>query len=313
MWATNEELVKDDFYRAVVASRRTPKRYDGGQVRAYCDALQAEKQRTAEESKYWKESHAIEKMRSATEAAAGKAGGLANLIVMLESSDSGAAELAARALKVQSSHTELHSTLARAGVVAALVRLLARGTTSTMERIAGQAIWNLATNADNKVEIAHEGGIPPLVRMISGSPECQEIACGALGSLAFCEGNKLAILRAGALAPLREVLEEGETLARQLASAALRELCSSTEVMDEVLHDADAPASPILRRAIAGDTILDDVVVGIGRTAANFFAPQVDLQRLLDELYMDDDEAYIARLNRKLETRRYMVHRFGHH
>merc|ERR1711998_538684 len=61
---------------------------------------------------------------------------------------------------------------------------------------AAAALWNLATNADNQVRIAREGGIEPLIALLrDGSAEGKTEAAVALRNLAFNVNNKRNILR----------------------------------------------------------------------------------------------------------------------
>jgi len=57
---------------------------------------------------------------------------------------------------------------------------------------------NLSYNAENKVQIAREGGISPLIALVrDGTPEAKVEAAGALLNLALNAENKVQIAREG--------------------------------------------------------------------------------------------------------------------
>ncbi|KAK7243306.1 hypothetical protein RIF29_38099 [Crotalaria pallida] len=77
-------------------------------------------------------------------------------------------------------------------------------------------------NAENRVLIAENGGIPPLVQLLSyPDSKLQEHAVTALLNLSIDEGNKRLISKEGAVPAIIEVLENGSTVAKENSAAAL--------------------------------------------------------------------------------------------
>ncbi|CAL0303288.1 unnamed protein product [Lupinus luteus] len=77
-------------------------------------------------------------------------------------------------------------------------------------------------NAENRVLVAENGGIPPLVQLLFyPDSKIQEHAVTALLNLSIDEGNKKLISKDGAIPAIIEVLENGSTVAKENSAAAL--------------------------------------------------------------------------------------------
>ena len=117
----------------------------------------------------------------------GDAGGIAPLVSMLGSHDSGLQANAAGALSnLARNHFDNQAAIAKTGAVAPLCTLVREGSSATKDESAS-ALWSLATdNGPNKDTIAKLGGIDPIVGLlVSGSSDrSQEYIAGALCSLA---------------------------------------------------------------------------------------------------------------------------------
>ncbi|KAF4382134.1 hypothetical protein G4B88_009424 [Cannabis sativa] len=85
-------------------------------------------------------------------------------------------------------------------------------------------------NPENRILIAHNGGIPPLVQLLSyPDTKIQEHAVTALLNLSIDESNKKLIAREGAIPAIIEVLQKGSIEARENSAAAL----FSLSILDE--------------------------------------------------------------------------------
>ncbi|XP_062099007.1 U-box domain-containing protein 15 [Humulus lupulus] len=85
-------------------------------------------------------------------------------------------------------------------------------------------------NPGNRILIAHNGGIPPLVQLLSyPDSNIQEHAVTALLNLSIDESNKKFIAREGAIPAIIEVLQKGSIEARENSAAAL----FSLSILDE--------------------------------------------------------------------------------
>lgn len=279
--ASHRNVAEGAYWKAY-SGRSVPKRFDGGQVRAYLDMvneamLQDEPKQVSEDDlQAWLAEEHREQTAIARDA------GYRNLVLLLMGTSPESVEAAARAFRVHSADPTNHTAIRLAGGVAALTTLLANGAQPTVIRITVRALWNLAAHADNKTEIRRQGGIPPLVELLvlGGDAAHLEAITGTLNSLAVDDANKLAIVNAGAIAPLLELLGEGPTnVCKQLAGATLRELSVNPSICHELLRRPDS--SPALRRSIAGDTLVDGYVVALGRQASSFFAPVAEDEDML--------------------------------
>ncbi|XP_077246322.1 plant U-Box 15 [Tasmannia lanceolata] len=77
-------------------------------------------------------------------------------------------------------------------------------------------------NPDNRISIANNGGIPPLVHLLSyPDPKIQEHTVTALLNLSLDEGNKKSIAKEGAIPAIIDVLQKGTVEARENSAAAL--------------------------------------------------------------------------------------------
>ncbi|KAF4388531.1 hypothetical protein CsatB_007979 [Cannabis sativa] len=77
-------------------------------------------------------------------------------------------------------------------------------------------------NPENRILIAHNGGIPPLVQLLSyPDSKIQEHAVTALLNLSIDESNKKLIAREEAIPAIIEVLQKGSIEARENSAAAL--------------------------------------------------------------------------------------------
>jgi hypothetical protein len=261
-----------------MTSRPKPKRFDGAQLRAYCDARKAEAASINSANRV-DHSRSLNKQHELA-----RNGGLLSVVALLASPDPASAQVAARALKVQSLKAENHKALQRAGAIPALLSLLSHRTSwSATEENAARAIWNLAAHRDNKQCIANAGGIEVMIELVIRSDyasQTAEIAAGVLYSLSLHHDNKLRMVCAGVVPPLISLLENGLRIPAYFAAGALRELSEHTDVRPRLISE-NCPTSPALRRAIAKrTTLLDSELATTALQASDYFAPHLSTARL---------------------------------
>eukprot|EP00898_Chlorokybus_atmophyticus_P008546 jgi/Chlat1/8693/Chrsp88S08083 len=106
------------------------------------------------------------------------------------------------------------------------VHLLRHGSPWQKEA-AARVLCKLARNNDNKVIIALEGAVTPLVELLrsTSSPQGQEAAAAALCNLCDKDANnKVEVAREGAIPPLVSLLRHGLPTVQEVAAEALRNL-----------------------------------------------------------------------------------------
>jgi hypothetical protein len=118
-----------------------------------------------------------------------------------------------------------HCTLAAAGAIPALVKVLRDGTDGSKTIIA-RIMWDFAYyGADNGQCIVAAGAVPLLVQLLTdGITAAHEGVAGALVSLARDKDGQSAIVDAGAIPPLVQLLREGSEGTRTRAAGTLRDL-----------------------------------------------------------------------------------------
>ena len=175
-----------------------------------------------------------------------RAGGIAPLVTMLNSSCEDAQTYAACALRHLSASAENKDEIVRKGGIVRFVAMLSTGTLDG-QRHAANALWQVATSAENKSAIVEAGGIPPLVALLKKSvapepneglkggeetesneqdrrsiAESKESAAAVLSELARSQmANRKLIFQEGAIAPLVILMFEGSTSAQKHATCAL--------------------------------------------------------------------------------------------
>ncbi|XP_028765462.1 U-box domain-containing protein 15 [Neltuma alba] len=104
-------------------------------------------------------------------------------------------------------------------------------------------------NSENRVLVAENGGIPPLVQLLSyPDSKIQEDAVTALLNLSIDEGNKILICREGAIPAIIEVLRSGSIEAKENSAAALFSLSMLDENKEIVgLSNGIPPLVELLR------------------------------------------------------------------
>ena len=175
-----------------------------------------------------------------------RAGGIAPLVTMLNSSCEDAQTYAACALRHLSASADNKDEIVRKGGIVRFVAMLSTGTVDG-QRHAANALWQVATSAENKSAIVEAGGIPPLVALLKKSiapkpteglkggeapesseqdlrsiAESKESAAAVLSELARSQmANRKLIFQEGAIAPLVILMCEGSTSAQKHATCAL--------------------------------------------------------------------------------------------
>ena len=170
------------------------------------------------------------------------AGGVPPLVMMLSSESVLAQRHAAATLSHLSASIKNKEAIANAGGIAPLVSLVSYGSMEAIKHSAF-ALWNLAMVADYKIAMCAAGVIPPLVGVLKfDNDESREYAAGVLSAIARTQGgNKKAIVEAGGIEPLVELLQDSSLQAQRHAACALWGLAEGKEgVYDKDIVDAGA-------------------------------------------------------------------------
>ncbi|KAI9985817.1 hypothetical protein PInf_024590 [Phytophthora infestans] len=148
--------------------------------------------------------------------------------------------------------------LRRVGLLPLLTPLLSEGTSNQQLWVA-EAIVTLASNSDdscvaiahpmgrlrsgflslsneeNRVLIAQENAVPPLVELLrTGTQAQKQWSAYTLGNLAHNDENRVEITREGAVTPLIELLRSGTEMQKQRAAFALGNLACDNDVAMDV-------------------------------------------------------------------------------
>ena len=193
------------------------------------------------------------------------------LVKLLSSAEKSESTKAARAIaRLARAHSSNQAAIARAGGTKILVSLVtvedggakkllgskaSDPSTVEMLRETASALWEMAANhPTNQLAIAAEGGIPPLIALLSHSPEIHRDAAGALWSLAANATNQAAIAEAGGIAPLVALLSNVHNKAAQdTAAGALCVLSGLPENRDAIAKAGGIPTLVALFGAGSAD------------------------------------------------------------
>ncbi|KAJ8599422.1 hypothetical protein CTAYLR_008006 [Chrysophaeum taylorii] len=151
----------------------------------------------------------------------------------------------ARVLSQLACNDENKKTIAKAGAIPVLVKLVEGGNDNDAAREwAAGTLQDLAVNDENKISIANAGAIPVLVKLAKdGTDGAKTRATGALLNLACNSENQIAIANAGAIPVLIELAEGGNDAARENAAGAMGNLAVNAENQIAI---AKAGAIPVL-------------------------------------------------------------------
>lgn len=161
------------------------------------------------------------------------AGGIPRLLDLLSSTSLKAKENAVSAVaQLALKNPDNQKEIAQHGGIPRLVSTLTEASSNSKElaqqqisMLAASAIWNVAdNNLSNQTLLLKEGAVPPVVALLGNpAPEMQMNAAGALAALARNHPESQgAVARAGAIAPLCNLVREaGMPETREAAAAAL--------------------------------------------------------------------------------------------
>jgi hypothetical protein len=125
------------------------------------------------------------------------------------------------------------STIASAGAIPPLVQLLGNGQRSdlhTPPERAALVLSELVRLPESKIDVVREGGLQPLVVMLSSScRESQAHAACALWHLSVVAEHKPMIVGMNSVQPLVKLLTHGSAQSQKCAARTLWQLCSSTD------------------------------------------------------------------------------------
>lgn len=156
-------------------------------------------------------------------------GGIAALTIMLQTAGAQGKKAAAEALQaVAAEDVDMKPRIAKSGAIPPLVAMVKAGNLQQQAAAAGalQALTYCPGRTDISAGIAGEGGIAPLVAMVTTGPlPLRSAAAGALCNLALANPpNQAAIIKAGALPALIQLLQHAQPDGQYAAAAALYNL-----------------------------------------------------------------------------------------
>ncbi|XP_057509885.1 U-box domain-containing protein 3-like [Actinidia eriantha] len=170
-----------------------------------------------------------------------EAGAIAPLIHVLRTGSSGAQENAAAALFSLSVLDEYRIKIGRSSAVKALVDLLHMGTLRG-KKDAATALFNLSIFHENKARIIQAGAVKYLVELMDPATEMVDKAVALLANLSTITEGCKAIVRAGGMPLLLEVIETGSNRGKENASSILFQLCiNNTKFCRLVLQEGAVP------------------------------------------------------------------------
>eukprot|EP00873_Tetraselmis_striata_P008985 jgi/Tetstr1/429249/TSEL_001911.t2 len=168
--------------------------------------------------------------------AAAAAGAVPALLRLLAPGHDGCRVRAGKVLTNLALEAGLRAEMLAGGAVPALVRMLSRGEAAPVRDAAASAVENLALHGSGAAALAARGGaLPGLVDLLrSGSALAVEAAAGALENLALADALRGAVVDAGAVPPLVELLGAGGGAA-EAAAGALQNLALDAAAREEVV------------------------------------------------------------------------------
>lgn len=170
-----------------------------------------------------------------------KVGGIKPLVGMVSIDASPAASAAASKQAAQGSEEavteKVPADVAAAERAAVNIRV-------NLQKEAASALWSMAHEYDaNQKAIAVEGGISPLIALLSSSrAEVHRDAAGALWSLAASQDNQKLIAECKGITPLVALLTDGSHGAQETAAGALHSLAALPANRVEIAEAGGVPA-----------------------------------------------------------------------
>ncbi|OAY32649.1 U-box domain-containing protein 3 isoform X1 [Manihot esculenta] len=181
-----------------------------------------------------------------------EAGAIEPLIHVLKSGNDGAKENSAATLFSLSVLEEYKEKIGRSGAVKALVDLLASGTLRG-KKDAATALFNLSILHENKARIVQARAVKYLVKLMDPATGMADKAVALLANLSTIGEGRLAIVRAGGIPPLVEIVESGSLRGKENAASALLQLClNSPKFCSIVLQEGAVP--PLVALSQSGTT-----------------------------------------------------------
>ncbi|KAM6582498.1 hypothetical protein CsatB_009500 [Cannabis sativa] len=165
-----------------------------------------------------------------------EAGAIPFLVMLLSSNDPRIQENAVTALLNLSIFNNNKVLIMAAGAIDNVINVLESGKTMEARENAAAAIFSLSMIDDCKVEIgARPRAIPALVGLLrEGSPAGKKDAATAIINLAVYNANKLAIVAAGAIPLLIDLLMDEKAAITDDALAVLASLLGCSEGVEEI-------------------------------------------------------------------------------
>lgn len=179
-------------------------------------------------------------------------GALEPLIQVLKTGNDGAKENSAATLFSLSVLEEYKVKIGRSGAVKALVDLLCSGTLRG-KKDAATALFNLSIYHENKARIVQAGAVNYLVGLMDPATGMVDKAVALLANLSTIAEGCLAIVRAGGIPLLVEIVESGSQRGKENAASILLQLClHSSKYCTLVLQEGAVP--PLVALSQSGTT-----------------------------------------------------------
>ncbi|KAI5081496.1 hypothetical protein GOP47_0004679 [Adiantum capillus-veneris] len=159
-------------------------------------------------------------------------GGIPLLVKLCRHGTPTATACAAGTLRNLATNEHIRRSLAEEGAVEALINLVTSGTCEAQEQ-AVEALQYLASGKDDKIRtvIGKHGGIQCLMMFLKHAPssKSQDTAIRALSNLATSAANAKALVSAGYVNQLTDLLKTGSSSVQQVAAAGI---CSLSSYID---------------------------------------------------------------------------------
>lgn len=184
-------------------------------------------------------------------------GAIPPLVELMRTGSSGSRLYASGTIASLANNSNNCLLIPEAGGVSALIEMLTAKEEGKhgdlLHENAALALRNLAVRAENKTEIVKQGGVPPLVALLSDSSDsCKKQAAGALSNLAVNSKNKRIIAAYGAIPPLVSIISVGQEKCVDRALSALRQLSRNS---DNKLTIARNGCIPLLVGLLSSDIV----------------------------------------------------------
>lgn len=164
-------------------------------------------------------------------------GGIPRLVKLCRHGTPTATACAAGTLRNLANNEHIRRSILEEGAIEALIALVTSGTSDAQQR-AAEALQYLASGKDDRIRIviAKSGGIQSLMMLLkhAPSPKAQEAAICALSNLATSATSAKALVAAGYVNQLTDLLKTGPSSVQQLAASGICGLSSYIDLKKQL-------------------------------------------------------------------------------